>query len=195
MRGRPYKAALWSQWPKPRPQGAAARSDPRRAGGRAQGSRQGLRWARHPLQAPIAASACGRSAIHGSRRPVALDRPDHPDPAQLVLQPGWKRQRNRLARDRGTGSIVELIGKPGFPRAIGVPARPPAHKRPSLGSKTNRIGDLRPECGTWSSPKPNMDGMPGCAQRTGPENEPELVVNSGPKFASSRDSRCLHRSI
>ena len=39
----------------PRPQGAAARSDPRRAGGRAQGSRQGLGWARHSLQAPIAA--------------------------------------------------------------------------------------------------------------------------------------------
>jgi hypothetical protein len=33
----------------------AARPDPRRAGGRAQGSRQGLGWARHPLQAPIAA--------------------------------------------------------------------------------------------------------------------------------------------
>jgi len=40
-------------------QGAAARSDPRRAGGRAQGSRQGLGWARHPLQAPIAPAGDG----------------------------------------------------------------------------------------------------------------------------------------
>jgi hypothetical protein len=40
---------------RPRPEGAAARSDPRRPGGRAQGSRQGLDRARHPFQAPVAA--------------------------------------------------------------------------------------------------------------------------------------------
>jgi hypothetical protein len=65
------------------------------------------------------------------------------------LQPGWKRQRNRLARHRGTGSIAELIGKPGFPGAIGVGRRDDgaslsqARRRAPLDDPAVEINELR----------------------------------------------------